>query len=196
MINQRVQKKVDLTTKQAGNGEINRVVKVDGNTRREDFIEVNNQVYKKRIIGVKNKKIQVFFKVQTELSIAELVKKQYEFCKENKIRVTIKVTIPEHIKRVGLFIRINNKISSAKWYKKQIEDLIVIQDRTIEVRKEQVYQKNYKSKYPVVYLILLQSKKVDHILIEIVFWNGNNINISLLKKQMQMSSQDYYIPIT
>jgi len=42
--------------------------------------------------------------------------------------------------------------------------------------------KKYKSKYLIVYSILLQSEKVDYKLIEIVFWDNNNTKYVSFKK--------------
>lgn len=117
-------------------GEISRVIKFNGNTRREEFSEVDNWAHESRIIRGKIKRFLVFFKVQTELSIAELIKKQYDFCKECKIWVATKVVTLEHAKRVEVFNGTNNKISSTKWHKQQIEDLIRIKDGAIEVCRQ------------------------------------------------------------
>jgi len=47
--------------------------------------------------------------------------------------------------------------------------MIKIPNRVIEVRKEYIYQNNYKSKAYVVYAILSQSEKVNYKLIDTIY---------------------------
>ena len=54
--------------------------------------------------------------------------------------ITNKVIRMEYTKKVGFIIRINIKISSAKWYKEYIEEVANILKEVIKVRKEIVYQ--------------------------------------------------------
>ena len=46
------------------------------------------------------------------------------------------------------------KISLTMWYLKYLEDVINIDEGIIEVRKEVVYQQNYKVKVIAIYCIL------------------------------------------
>ena len=66
---------VKLVTKQAEDGNIAGVVEFNSNTKCKSFKEVNDWVYDPRILGKKNKKVQMFFKVQTTLREVELAKK-------------------------------------------------------------------------------------------------------------------------
>jgi len=50
-----------------------------------------------------------------------------------------------------------------------LQELINVPDKVIEVRKEYVYQNNYKSKVYVIYIILSQSENVDYKLIDTVY---------------------------
>ena len=61
-----------------------------------------------------------------------------------------------------------------KWYCKYIEEIIEIDQDVIKVRKETVYKKGYRLKVLVEYSVASQSQ-VDERLIEVKFWNEQNI---------------------
>ena len=62
------------------------------------------------MLGKKDKKVQIFFKVESVLGTLYLIKKQLEHCKTKKVSLTTKVKDSEHIKWVSFFRGINNKI--------------------------------------------------------------------------------------
>ena len=91
------------------------------------------------VVRTKVRKTQIFFKVQTEKNILELVKVQYEYCKKYKTTIACEITDLEHVKRIRFLSRVHAKISSASQYKTQIEELIDIPLGVIEIKKEIVY---------------------------------------------------------
>ena len=78
------------------------------------------------------------------------------YCQQYNIGITTKLTDLEHTKKIGYSSRINIKLASISWYKKKIEEQLDISEGIIKVRKEVVYQQNYKSKCLVIYSILSQ----------------------------------------
>ena len=62
------------------------------------------------MLGKKDKKVQIFFKVQSALGTLYLIKKQLEHCKTKKGSLTTKVKDSEHTKWVSFLRGINNKI--------------------------------------------------------------------------------------
>ena len=48
----------------------------------------------------------------------------------------------EHAKRIGYLLEVNMKISLVVWYNQYLQDMIKIQDKIIEIRKEIVYQQD------------------------------------------------------
>ena len=55
---------------------------MDGNTRREDYENVEEWMHAPRVIGKCAKRTQTFFTVQTEFNVKELAEKQKECCKK------------------------------------------------------------------------------------------------------------------
>ena len=54
---------------------IARVIDMDGMVRREDYGELYKWMYQPRIIGIYSKRIQMFLKIKTQLSVKELSEK-------------------------------------------------------------------------------------------------------------------------
>ena len=103
------------------NGDIAAVIDFDGNAIREEFDNLNKWVYQPRIIGTKVKKVQMFFTVQTQKTIFELVQKEIKFLEENKLSITKKVTGMEHTRKIRFITETYLKIASADWYHKLFE---------------------------------------------------------------------------
>ena len=92
--------------------------------------------------------------MQINLSVPNLVKAQQSFYDQYQIGVYLKNIDLKHIKRIAFTTGINVRLLSTKWYRKKIKKMLNIIKGTIEIRKETVYQKNYKSKYLIIYYIL------------------------------------------
>ena len=63
------------------------------------------------------------------------------------------------------------KISSTIWYREYLEAVTDIEEEIIKVRKEVIYQQNYKAKVMVIYCIISQQEVMDRMLINIKLWN-------------------------
>ena len=92
------------------------VIDMNGNTRREDYGEIKEWMYPPRVIGKYTKRTQIFFKVQTKLSVIELVKNQEEYWKKYNLGLTTKGTNLVHTQKIGYIAGANVKLSSEKWY--------------------------------------------------------------------------------
>jgi len=96
--------------------------------------------------------------------------------------ITNKVTGPKDIKKVGYVIGVNINIASTIRYREYFEEIANILVGFVEVRIEAVYQKDYISRVLVIYSILSQSETVDRKLMNIEFWDSNNIRHLLFKE--------------
>ena len=68
-----VMKVIEIIVKWTNKGETAAIIDFDRNITREDFDNINKQLYKPRVIGIKVKKVQMFFTVQIKKTIFELV---------------------------------------------------------------------------------------------------------------------------
>jgi len=55
----------------------------------------------------------MYFKVQTNNTVKELIEKELQYCKDNNMSVTTKTTGPEHIRKIGFIIGVYLKIALA-----------------------------------------------------------------------------------
>ena len=69
-------------------------------------------MYNSRVVGSTIRKVQIYFRVQTEKNIRNLDQNQVEFYKAYKIILTKKLIRSEHTKRIGFVGRINQRIAS------------------------------------------------------------------------------------
>ena len=70
--------------------------------------------------------------------------------------MTNKSTTLEYTKKISFLTGINMKISSTIWYREYLEAVTDIEEEIIKVRKEVIYQQNYKAKVMVIYCIISQ----------------------------------------
>ena len=75
------------------------------------------------IIGKLCEKAQLFFTVQIELIISQLVQQQLNYIQIHKISLEIKQTKDEFTKRIGFMLGINLNYASVQCYKRNIEHL-------------------------------------------------------------------------
>ena len=111
-----VMKVIEIIVKWTNKGETAAIIDFDRNITREDFDNINKQLYKPRVIGIKVKKMQIFFTVQIQKTVFELVQKEIKFLEENKMSIIKKVTRIEYIRRVGFITGTHLKIVLADWY--------------------------------------------------------------------------------
>ena len=78
---------------------ISGVIDMDGNTRREDYEDVEEWMHAPRVIGKFTKRTQTFFAVQTELNVKELAEKQKEHCEKCNLGLSTKNTDLVHTKK-------------------------------------------------------------------------------------------------
>ena len=114
-----------------------------------------------RVIRDKLKIAQLFFKVSSYTALQKLVETQMEQLKENKIKVEIKYTKDEFTTRVGFILG-----PATDWTLITSHEYLIITKHSIDalhfkIRKEWVYERNYKAKVLVVYAILLQREQID-----------------------------------
>ena len=62
----------------------------------------------------------MYFKVQTNNTVKELVEKELHYYKDNNMSITTKTTGPEYTRKVGFITGVHLKMASAPWYKDQI----------------------------------------------------------------------------
>ena len=86
-------------------------------------------------------KVQIFFKIQISLTVPELVVKQINYIKQNHIRVVRKDIICEHTRRIGIILGVNIQYGSRKWHQQNLQELVKLPHRIIELKTEQVYKK-------------------------------------------------------
>jgi len=65
-----------------------------------------------------------------------------------------KSTRLEYTKKISFLTGINMKISSTTWYQEYLEAITDIEEEIIKVRKEVIYQKNYKAKVMAIYCVM------------------------------------------
>ena len=99
-----------------------------------------------RVIGKNNKRAHIFFKMQPEHSVKELVLKQAKYCEIFNMSIATKVTNPVHTKRIGHIAGVNIKMPSEKWHLKNVERELGIKEGIIEIKKEFVLTQGCKSK--------------------------------------------------
>ena len=75
------------------------------------------------------------------------------------------------MKKISFLTGINIKISLTIWYREYLEAVTDIEEEIIKVRKEVIYQQNYKAKVMVIYCIISQQEVMDRMLINIKLQN-------------------------
>ena len=75
--------------------------------------------------------------------------------------ITTKTIGPEHTRKVGFLTGVHLKIALVPQYRDQLKEELELEDDVIELRKEIVYQNNYKSKVLAIYSILSRADNVD-----------------------------------
>ena len=96
-------------------------------------------MYPPRVIGKAIKHVQMYFKVQTNQIVKQLVEKELEFRTENNISVTTKIMGLEYTRKVAFLTGISLKIVSATWYRDEIQKQLGILEGIIEIKKETIY---------------------------------------------------------
>ena len=79
---------------------------------------------------------------------------QEDRIKKQKIRVSIKRITDYHTTKVGIALGANLKYGSPEWYKTQLSKRCTYDDPIFEIKREWIFEKDYKSKCMVVYAIL------------------------------------------
>ena len=144
---------MNLVKEWAENGSIARVIYKDCMIKRDKFEEIKDQIYEPRAFGKRNCKVQIYFKVQSKLSIPELVKDQQEIIRKYEFSLSTKETREEHTTRISILLGVNLQFASKLWYCKNIEDRAALDTRIIELKQEKVYKKNYSSICYIVYSV-------------------------------------------
>ena len=91
-IEEGLEKMVALVQKQLDRGKITGVFEFNSMVHHKAYEIRDNWIYQSRVVSKYVKKFQVFFKVQTSFVVLELVKGQFEYCKQYNITVTNKLT--------------------------------------------------------------------------------------------------------
>ena len=153
MIEQSVENVIDLVKEWANNGAIAGVICKDSMTKRDRFEEVDNWLYELRAFGKWNCKVQIYFKVQSKLSIPELVKDQHQKIKTYGYSFSTKETREEYTTRISILLGVNLQFVSKLWHHKNIEDRATLNTGIIKLKQDKVYERNYSSICYVVYSI-------------------------------------------
>ena len=61
--------------------------------------------------------------------------------------------INEHTIRVGYFIGVNTQFTNAIYYKWKVVKKFQHYDKILEIKKEYIFEKDYKLKYPTIYAV-------------------------------------------
>ena len=94
-----------------------------------------------------------------------------EFCTKNNISVTTRTTGFKHTRKVGFLTGVTLKIVSTTWYRDEIQKQLGILEGIIEIKKETIYQNNYKL---VIYSVLSHAEDIDQQLMILKLWDGNH----------------------
>ena len=108
----------------------------------------------------------------TSNSIPILVKDQLEYIQKYKIGISTKETDYEHTKRIGILLGVNIQYASTSWHKCNIKHLYQIALGLIKVKNDVIYERNYKSKYMVIYAVESNTEKVIKSLTKMSFRNN------------------------
>ena len=66
-------------------------------------------------------KVQIFFTVQTKLSVPLLVKQQLAYIKKYNIDINTKEIDFEYTRQIGIIISVNLQFAFTAWHKRYIE---------------------------------------------------------------------------
>ena len=73
----------------------------------------------------------------------------------------IKHTINEHITKIEVIIGPNIEYANLRYYKELIINELLYKEKIFEIKKERVYEKDYRTTGIVVYSILSNREQID-----------------------------------
>ena len=71
-MNKGIEFTVDLLNKWKNNSYIEGVIRIDNEVKIDQFEDITKWIHNPRVLGSKEKKVQIFFKLQTNISIVDL----------------------------------------------------------------------------------------------------------------------------
>jgi len=109
-----------------------------------------------QIISKQSRYSQIFIDVLSQNRIRVLATYQEQFLKKYKVKLIIKRMINEYNVRVGYFVGVNTQFANAIYYEWKVAKKFQHYDKILEIKKEYIFKKDYKSKCLTIYMV--QSK--------------------------------------
>ena len=105
------------------------IIAIDGTgmTKWDKFDKAEDYMYELRVIGNNNRKLELFFAVQSKFSVVELVKAELEYCKKKWFSIMTKKINMKHIKWIGFLNGPYIKFTNNDLYIKEIHQITNIE---------------------------------------------------------------------
>ena len=84
-----------------------------------------------------------------------------EILHSEKLALSIKYTINEYITKIGVIISSNIEYANLRYYEGLIGNELLYEEKIFEIKKERVYEKDYRTTGIVVYSILSNREQID-----------------------------------
>ena len=139
-IKEGINRMIKLIENWAEESSMSGVIDAKGNTRREDYEDVEEWIHDHRVVGKFTKRTQTFFAEQMALSVKDLAENQKEHCKKHDLESSTKITDLVHATKIGCIAGANVKLAADTWYQNQIEKGLEIEEGKIEIRRESTPQ--------------------------------------------------------
>ena len=97
-------------------------------------------------------------------SFGSLIKGFKDMLVEERVRLECKTTVNEHTTKIDIITRVNLRFAVKSIYEGEIYDLCGYKDRIVKLKKEIIYEKDYKSECITVHATLVNREKVDRAL--------------------------------
>jgi len=133
---------------------------------------INNWVLEPRTIGKNQDQTQFFIVVLITNRIGLLIKGYKAILIEEQLHLEIKITEIEHIRKIGIILGPNLWFAAKIVYETEMYNILKLEQRLLEIKKDFIYEKDYKSQCIIVFTILLNQEKMDHQLQQIK-WLGS-----------------------
>jgi len=113
--------------------------------------DVRDWMHSPCIIGKKSRYNQIYIDIISQNKIRALAKYQEQFLKKYRVKLSIKRTINEHTAKVGCFAGVNTQFANVTYCKRKVVKKFQYYDKILEIKKEYIFEKDYKSKYLIIH---------------------------------------------
>lgn len=163
-----------LVKAQYENGNIDGIIRDDESQDNLNETDMCDQVSNIQIIGKKKQKTQVFISMVMKCGFGELIKHQLLLIKEQELMLVVKHTVREHTSRIGIIIGPNLEYENPRYYKKLIKDYMQYEESIIKIKKEIIYERDYRSVEYALYTTNSTKEQVDNDMQVIVVGNSEH----------------------